>query len=175
MVSCVRVFLNGKLMIVHSLQLLRYLIDDTSFNTWGLCHGCFDLIHWGHIAHIQWAKEHCDFLIVSLTADWAVDKGSGRPLTPQNDRMQVMDGLKNVDFVVPSNAKRGSLMLAALKPNIYFKGPDKERNPGEDLAEEIRIVEGYGGKVMYSPEEPERHSSEILQRFTGIHKDELPR
>ena len=30
----------------------------------GLCHGCFDIIHFGHVEHFKLAKSHCDILFV---------------------------------------------------------------------------------------------------------------
>ena len=40
-----------------------------------LCHGCFDIIHWGHAIHFQYAKKFGDHLVVSLTRDKFIKKG----------------------------------------------------------------------------------------------------
>ena len=37
--------------------------------TIGLCHGVFDLIHYGHIKHFEIAKKNCDYLFVSITSE----------------------------------------------------------------------------------------------------------
>ena len=42
-----------------------------------LCHGVFDLLHPGHISHLNQAKKLADILVVSLTADDKVSKGPG--------------------------------------------------------------------------------------------------
>ena len=34
-----------------------------------LCHGCFDLMHPGHIKHFQAAKRMGDILVVTVTPD----------------------------------------------------------------------------------------------------------
>ena len=44
------------------------------------CHGCFDLMHPGHIKHFQAAKKMGDILVVTITPDKYVDKGPGRPV-----------------------------------------------------------------------------------------------
>ena len=44
------------------------------------CHGCFDLMHIGHIRHLQAARAMGDLLVVTVTADDHVAKGEGRPL-----------------------------------------------------------------------------------------------
>ena len=53
-----------------------------------LCHGVFDLIHIGHIKHFKEAKNNGDYLIVSVTSDKFVNKGSGRPIFNQNYRAE---------------------------------------------------------------------------------------
>ena len=44
-----------------------------------LCHGVFDLLHMGHVRHLQQAKNNGDVLIVTITADAFVNKGPGKP------------------------------------------------------------------------------------------------
>ena len=45
-----------------------------------LCHGVFDLVHYGHILHFQSAKKFGDYLVVSVTKDKFIKKGPGKPL-----------------------------------------------------------------------------------------------
>ncbi len=47
------------------------------------CHGCFDLMHPGHIKYFQSAKTMGDILVVTLTPDKFVDKGDGSPNSMQ--------------------------------------------------------------------------------------------
>ena len=42
-----------------------------------LCHGVFDLLHIGHIKHLEKAKKLGDKLVVTITADKFVSKGPG--------------------------------------------------------------------------------------------------
>ena len=44
-----------------------------------LCHGCFDLMHPGHIKYFQAAKRMGYILVVTLSPDRFVEKGPGRP------------------------------------------------------------------------------------------------
>src|SRR5271163_2586341 len=44
-----------------------------------LCHGVFDVLHLGHIRHLQEAAKMGNYLVVSVTADKHVNKGMGRP------------------------------------------------------------------------------------------------
>ncbi|MBT6911667.1 MAG: adenylyltransferase/cytidyltransferase family protein, partial [Rhodospirillaceae bacterium] len=48
-----------------------------------LAHGVFDLLHMGHVRHLEAARAEGDLLIVTLTADRYVNKGPGRPIFPE--------------------------------------------------------------------------------------------
>ena len=51
-----------------------------------LCHGVFDVVHPGHVRHLAYAKSKADILIVSLTSDRHISKGTYRPHVPENLR-----------------------------------------------------------------------------------------
>ncbi|MFN3270882.1 MAG: adenylyltransferase/cytidyltransferase family protein, partial [Candidatus Kapaibacteriota bacterium] len=57
--------------------------------------GCFDLIHIGHVRYLTEAKKLGDVLIVGLNSDDSVRrlKGSNRPITPQEERAEILDAL----------------------------------------------------------------------------------
>lgn len=65
--------------------------------------GCFDLIHYGHIAFLKAAKSHGDYLIVALESDESVRKMKGelRPIHSQSQRQEMLESLKFVDEVIP--------------------------------------------------------------------------
>lgn len=90
----------------------------------GLCHGVFDLLHYGHIEHFEEAKNKCDILVVSITTDKHVNKGPGRPYFNIETRIKSINALECVDYVVESKFPTSIQILKEIKPNIYFKGPD---------------------------------------------------
>ena len=55
-----------------------------------LCHGVFDLVHYGHILHFKSAKQLGDVLIVSITKDKYIKKGIGRPLFNEIQRLKYL-------------------------------------------------------------------------------------
>ena len=65
-----------------------------------LCHGNFDVVHPGHIRHLNYAKSKADILIVSLTADRYIKKGTYKPYVPENLRANNLAALEMVDFVI---------------------------------------------------------------------------
>jgi cytidyltransferase-like protein len=65
------------------------------------CHGCFDVVHPGHVRYLQSAGSHGDVLVVSLTGDDAIEKADGtRPYIPQEYRAENLAALEFVDHVV---------------------------------------------------------------------------
>ena len=86
----------------------------------------FDLIHLGHINHLQSAKSLGDILVVSLTADKHINKGPGRPFFYEKNRAKVISNLKMVDFVVINNSATAVNLISLLKPT-YIAGPDYKK------------------------------------------------
>jgi rfaE bifunctional protein nucleotidyltransferase chain/domain len=89
-----------------------------------LCHGVFDILHYGHIAHLNQAKKFGDILVVSITDDAFVNKGPDRPIFSSLIRAKAILNLEAVDFVIISKSPNALLVLSQIKPNIYVK--DKE-------------------------------------------------
>jgi cytidyltransferase-like protein len=52
------------------------------------CHGVFDLLHIGHIKHLEAARKLGDALVVTLTPDRFVNKGPHRPAFPERLRAE---------------------------------------------------------------------------------------
>ena len=77
-----------------------------------LCHGVFDLVHIGHIKHFQEAKKNGDFLLVSITSDKYVNKGSGRPIFNENLRAEVISSLETVDAVYINHYKTPEKLIS---------------------------------------------------------------
>ena len=63
------------------------------------CHGCFDVVHPGHIQHLQFARSLGEVLVVSVSADRHVNKGVARPLIPDALRAASVAALECVDRV----------------------------------------------------------------------------
>ena len=88
------------------------------------CHGTFDLLHIGHIKHLEKAKKLGDILVVTVTPDEYVNKGPNRPAFNSTLRMQAISALKCVDYVSLNKWPSAEKTIKILKPNIYCKGID---------------------------------------------------
>jgi cytidyltransferase-like protein len=65
----------------------------------GLTSGCFDLVHYGHVAYLQRCKAKCDRLLVGVDSDVMVRaaKGPERPIIPELERLEMVRNLAPVD------------------------------------------------------------------------------
>ena len=115
-----------------------------------LCHGVFDLIHLGHIQHLQQAAEMGSTLTVSVTADEFVNKGIGRPHFTAEQRAEALRALACVDSVVINRFPNAVPVIKTLRPDIYCKGTDYIGDPSPGLQEEINAVANVGGEVRFT-------------------------
>jgi rfaE bifunctional protein kinase chain/domain/rfaE bifunctional protein nucleotidyltransferase chain/domain len=114
------------------------------------CHGCFDIVHPGHIQHLQYAKSLGDQLIVTVSADSHVQKGVNRPLIPDDLRASSLAALECVDWVYVNHDPTAVELLEALEPDIYVKGKEYERNHDPRFQAERDAVINHGGRVVFS-------------------------
>ena len=107
--------------------------------------GCFDILHAGHVRYLTMAKSFGDVLIVGLNTDESVRrlKGANRPINTQDDRAEVLLGLKAVDHVIFFGEQTAEALIAEVKPAVYVKGGDYTLKTLPEAA----IVQSYGGRV----------------------------
>lgn len=118
------------------------------------CHGCFDLMHPGHIKYFQAAKGFGDVLVVTLTEDRYVDKGPGRPAYNQTIRAESIAALECVDFVAINKWPTAEQALRLLMPDIYVKGQEFEKLEDKTgkIQREAKIVEEIGAELKFTHE-----------------------
>lgn len=138
-------------------------------------HGVFDLLHLGHVRHLEEARSHGDMLVVTVTADRFVNKGPGRPVFSGQLRVQMLAALEHVDFVAINEAATAVAALEVLRPSIYVKGSDYA-NAEEDVTggiiEERATVERHGGRLVFT-DDITFSSSKLINRYLGVYDSEL--
>lgn len=87
-----------------------------------LANGCFDLLHYGHLLHLEEARKMGNLLVVSITDDAHVRKGPGRPIYPQEQRAELVKALKCVNDVIIVSGLIEAMEI--VKPDILVKGID---------------------------------------------------
>lgn len=118
-----------------------------------LCHGVFDLVHPGHIIHLQQAKQMADILVVSVTASEFVRKGPGRPYFSNEMRLKFLEAIECIDYVMLSEGYTVDDIVESVEPDLYIKGEEYSKE-SEDItgkiATERELVEQHGGKIAYT-------------------------
>ncbi|MFH1465760.1 MAG: PfkB family carbohydrate kinase [Pseudomonadota bacterium] len=129
------------------------------------CHGCFDIVHPGHIRYLRFARERGDILIVSVSGDDVVGKGFDRPYINEELRVENLAALEFVDFVCVDHNTWAGPVLELLRPDIYVKGKEYETNADPRFLKEKALVEANGGRVVFSSGEVVFSSSTIIGRY----------
>lgn len=91
-----------------------------------MTNGCFDILHPGHIAYLQQARQLGDHLLVAINDDDSVRrlKGNQRPINSLSHRMAMLAGLASVDWIVAFNENTPSRIINKLLPDVLVKGGD---------------------------------------------------
>ncbi|MFH1980527.1 MAG: D-glycero-beta-D-manno-heptose 1-phosphate adenylyltransferase [Pseudomonadota bacterium] len=125
--------------------------------------GCFDLLHIGHIRYLSAARDCGDCLVVGLNADESVHriKGPERPVTPEDQRAEVLAALSCVDFITVFSEDTPKRLIAAVRPHVLVKGADWAEADivGAD------IVRADGGDVVRIPVVKDVSTTGIIARI----------
>ena len=128
-----------------------------------ICHGVFDVVHPGHVRHLAYAKTRADYLVVSITADRHIKKGTYRPHIPEELRALNLAAFEMVDFVIIDEEATPLENLASIHPDYFAKGFEYTSSglPPATQAE-AEVVESYGGQLIFTPGDVVYSSSKFL-------------
>lgn len=118
--------------------------------------GTFNVIHPGHQRLLKFAKSLGGKLIVGVVSDKELD---GKSYINQNLRLEGVKSNINVDNAIIINTSIEKILLK-LKPQIVVKGKEHENK----LNEEIKVLNKYGGKLIFSSGNSTLSSVDILAR-----------
>lgn len=128
-----------------------------------LTNGCFDVLHSGHVAYLNQAKQLGDVLVVGLNSDDGVRrlKGPGRPVNGVADRAAVVAALSCVDHVTVFDEDDATRLVELIRPDSYVKGGDYT----PEMLPEAATVRRCGGDVRILDYLPERSTSAVIDRI----------
>jgi rfaE bifunctional protein nucleotidyltransferase chain/domain len=133
-------------------------------------HGTFDLLHLGHVRHLEAARRLGDILIVTVTPDRFVNKGPGRPVFNEELRAEMLGAVEHVDWVAINDAADAVTAIERIRPTVYAKGQDYQ-NPDGDITGKItlerRAAEAHGGRIEFT-DEVTFSSTELINRHINI-------
>ena len=129
-----------------------------------MCHGTFDIVHPGHVRHLLYAKTKGDILVASLTADEHIKKANFRPYIPEDLRAINLAAFEMVDYVIIDREPTPLKNLAIIQPEYFAKGYEYSSS-GVDprTQEEIRVLETYGGEIIFTPGDIVYSSSALIE------------
>src|SRR4030043_2067403 len=134
------------------------------------CHGVFDLLHIGHIRHLEQARRMGDVLVVTITPDRYVDKGPHRPAFTENLRTEAIASLNCVDYVAINQWLTAEETLRLLRPDFYVKGSEF-KNISSDMTGKIgreeQVVQEIGATLAFT-KDITFSSTNLINRYLSI-------
>lgn len=127
--------------------------------------GVFDLLHVGHVRYLAEAARLGSFLVVGVNSDesvMALNKGPGRPVNRQHDRLTVLRALRSVDAAMLFMEQTPCELIAELRPDIYVKGGDYD----VESLPEAAMVRSWGGRAMALPFFEGYSTTALVRRIT---------
>jgi len=127
-----------------------------------LANGCFDLFHVGHLRYLEGAKELGGLLVVGVNSDRQARrlKGDGRPVYPENERAELISGLRCVDLVTIFDEPTVEELIRAIRPDVHAKGTDYT----VDSVPEREIVRACGGQVAIVGDPKDHSSTDVINK-----------
>jgi rfaE bifunctional protein nucleotidyltransferase chain/domain len=129
--------------------------------------GVFDLVHVGHVRSLGDARSRGDFLVVAINSDASTRqlKGTGHPVNPFKERVEVLCALTCVDYVTALEEQTADDLLEYLKPNIHAKGTDYTQ---ENVPERETVI-GYGGKIAIVGDPKDHSTTGLLEKIGKLY------
>tara|TARA_B100000700_G_scaffold331012_1_gene460757 strand:- start:3946 stop:4479 length:534 start_codon:yes stop_codon:yes gene_type:complete len=171
-------------MIVNSIEKLKDILNEK-----GITHrpiymtsGGFDPIHIGHLRCIQHTAAMASnadihpynmtgLVIVVVNGDRFLKRKKGYSFMPLAERMEIIDGFKGVDYVVPYDADFPDQTvigaISALRPSYFTKGGDRfdaSTIPEWEICQQIgcQILTGIGGGKIQSSSDLVKNSKKNM-------------
>jgi len=131
-----------------------------------LANGNFDLLHVGHVRYLRGAKALGGKLVVAINSDESVRalKGDGRPVTPAEERAEIVAALADVDAVVIFSEHDVRALIREIHPDIQAKGTDYTV---ESVPERDAVAE-YGGRVAIVGDPKDHSTSATIRSRLGL-------
>jgi len=130
-----------------------------------MTNGTFDLLHVGHLRSLADARSRGDVLLVAVNSDASVRgyKGPNLPIQPEDERAELLAGLRCVDFVTIFDDLTVDNVLLKLKPHVHAKGTEYDAK----TVPEGPTVRSYGGEIAIVGDPKAHSTSWLIARIRG--------
>ena len=128
-----------------------------------LANGAFDMLHVGHLRYLKAARQEGDTLLVAVNSDLSVQssKGPDRPIVPEAERQELVEGLACVDFTVLFSDRTVEGIIRSVKPDVHAKGTDYT----ESSVPEGDLVRSLGGRVAIVGDPKNHSTTELVEKL----------
>jgi len=142
------------------LDSLRKILDERGDKKVVFTNGCFDILHAGHVRFLKSCKEEGDILIVGVNSDRSVSnlKGVCRPIIPEKDRIEILEAIQYVDYIILFDDNTPQAIIYFLKPDVLVKGADWD----EQKIVGGEFVKDNGGRIIRIPHTRTTSSTAII-------------
>jgi D-beta-D-heptose 7-phosphate kinase/D-beta-D-heptose 1-phosphate adenosyltransferase len=138
-----------------------------------MTNGCFDLLHPGHTASLQDARNQGHCLVVGLNSDRSVEalKGAGHPIIDQQGRAEMLAAIGCVDYVVIFDDVSVEGLVEQVQPDVLVKSAEYATD--EVVGHEI--VHRRGGSVALTPRKGDYSTSRLIDKIQNMDEREAAR
>jgi D-beta-D-heptose 7-phosphate kinase/D-beta-D-heptose 1-phosphate adenosyltransferase len=133
---------------VITIEKVKYITTPIVFTN-----GCFDILHEGHMALLQFCnsiKPHGGEVLVAINSDESVRKlkGPTRPINDERARIAILNNIESVDWILVFKEDTPHEILEQIRPHTLVKGGDYtvEQLPGREFCENVKIFTYIDGK-----------------------------
>lgn len=108
--------------------------------------GCYDVLHAGHVRHLERSRAMGTKLIVAMNSDSSVKrlKGPSRPINNQDQRRAVLEALRCVDEVRVFDGDDARSLIEEIRPTVLANGFGYKH----DQIVGRELVESWGGRAV---------------------------
>jgi rfaE bifunctional protein nucleotidyltransferase chain/domain len=130
--------------------------------------GAFDILHRGHLALLEQAKEMGHILVVGVNSDSSIQryKSPHRPINPQNDRAYLLSRLNPVNYVYIFDETEPTNFLRIVKPDVHVKSKSGYKGIEEHVLKE------WGGELRLIDDIPDYSTTRMVIRILGAADEE---
>ena len=115
-----------------------------------LCYGDFEVLHAGHIRHLEAARRLGDVLVVTLTPDHGLPLLASYPHFDGAERAEALAALAMVDFVAVNSGADSAAAIRQLRPDVFVRAQSPE---GDDGVTEAQALKEVGARLAVAPDQ----------------------
>jgi len=103
-----------------------------------------DILHYGHIRHLENAKKNGDYLIVGILTDEATMEKKPKPIISYEERYKTIEAIKYVDKVLPQYTYSPKDNVDMIQPDVLMES-DSHDDIGKNPYGKVVITPYYKG------------------------------